>query len=107
MDSEGNHVDLDQIDFVKVYTAVNQYAGWLGETSTEILNAYDLHPDEEPTAIKNIENREQRTENKSQISNLNPQILYDLSGRRVAATEATHGVYIRKTPGRTTKILIK
>ena len=107
VDSEGNHVDLDQIDFVKVYTAVNQYAGWLGETSTEILNAYDLHPDEEPTAVKNIENREQRTENKSQTSNLKPQILYDLSGRRVAATEAAHGVYIRKTPGRTTKILIK
>jgi hypothetical protein len=30
---------------VKVYTALNQQAGWLGETSTEIMGAEDLHPE--------------------------------------------------------------
>lgn len=36
-------VNLDYVDFVRVYTAVNQKAGWLGETSTEIKGARDLH----------------------------------------------------------------
>lgn len=43
VDSEGNAVKLPGINFVKVYTGVNQYCGWLGETSTEIIGAYDLH----------------------------------------------------------------
>ena len=44
VDSEGRTVKLDYIDFVKVYSAVNQACGWLGETSTEIIGAEDLHP---------------------------------------------------------------
>lgn len=38
-------VYLSHIDFVRVYTGLNQVAGWLGETSTEITGAEDLHPD--------------------------------------------------------------
>ena len=45
VDSAGNSVSLSQIDFIKVYTALNQYCGWLGETSTEIRGGEDLHPD--------------------------------------------------------------
>ncbi|MCQ2340517.1 MAG: PKD domain-containing protein [Paludibacteraceae bacterium] len=44
VDADGNPVYLDGIQFVKVYTAINQYNGWLGECSTEILDAFDLHP---------------------------------------------------------------
>ena len=36
-------VELPGVDFIRVYTAVNQYCGWLGETSTEIYQACDLH----------------------------------------------------------------
>ncbi|MDR0749551.1 MAG: Ig-like domain-containing protein [Tannerellaceae bacterium] len=43
VDAGGNPVSLPGIRFVKVYTGVNQYCGWLGETSTEILGAEDLH----------------------------------------------------------------
>ncbi|MDR3326674.1 MAG: T9SS type A sorting domain-containing protein [Prevotellaceae bacterium] len=43
VDSDGNCMNLPGIHFVKVYTGVNQYCGWLGETSTEILGAEDLH----------------------------------------------------------------
>ena len=43
VDAEGNKVELPGIDFIKVYTAVNQYCGWIGETSTEIIRAQDLH----------------------------------------------------------------
>ncbi|MDR2388196.1 MAG: Ig-like domain-containing protein [Tannerellaceae bacterium] len=43
VDADGKPVSLPGIRFVKVYTAVNQYCGWLGETSTEIAGAIDLH----------------------------------------------------------------
>ncbi len=43
VDKNGNKVKLPGIDFVKVYTGINQEAGWLGEVSTEVAGAYDLH----------------------------------------------------------------
>jgi uncharacterized protein YjdB len=43
VDAAGNSVQLPGIHFIKVYTGVNQYCGWLGETSTEIVGAEDLH----------------------------------------------------------------
>lgn len=43
IDKNGNSVQLPGIHFVKVYTGVNQYCGWLGETSTEVMGAIDLH----------------------------------------------------------------
>lgn len=43
VDKNGNSVKLLGIDFIKVYTATNQEAGWLGEISTEVAGAYDLH----------------------------------------------------------------
>ncbi|WP_428232576.1 cell surface protein [Flavobacterium sp.] len=43
IDKNGNKVQLAGIDFVKVYNGLNQQAGWLGETSTEVLGATDLH----------------------------------------------------------------
>ena len=44
VDADRQSVSLDKIDFVKVYCAENQTAGWLGETSTEVTGAEDLHP---------------------------------------------------------------
>lgn len=43
VDKNGNYVKLPGVDFVKVYTGTNQEAGWLGEVSTEVAGAYDLH----------------------------------------------------------------
>lgn len=43
VDKNGNPVRLPGIDFIKIYTGVNQYCGWLGETSTEVLGINDLH----------------------------------------------------------------
>ena len=45
IDSEGNPVRLTHADFIRVHTAVNQMLGWLGESSTEIAGAEDLHPE--------------------------------------------------------------
>ena len=55
IDSAGNKVHLDGIDFVKVYTGVNQYCGWLGETSTEIMGAEDLHFQTPDVQIRDIQ----------------------------------------------------
>lgn len=43
VDKNGNYVKLPGIDFIKIYTAINQEAGWLGEVSTEVSGAYDLY----------------------------------------------------------------
>lgn len=48
-------VYLSYVDFVRVYTALNQTCGWIGETSTEISGSIDLHPDAElPSSIESI-----------------------------------------------------
>lgn len=43
VDKNGNYIKLPGIDFVKIYTGINQEAGWLGEVSTEVGGAYDLY----------------------------------------------------------------
>ena len=43
VDADRSPVDLDAVDFVRVYCGENQSVGALGETSTEIAGAEDLH----------------------------------------------------------------
>lgn len=43
VDRRRQPVRLTHVDFIRVYTAVNQQCGWIGETSTEITGARDLH----------------------------------------------------------------
>ena len=43
VDEKGEKAYLPGIHFVKVYTGLNQQCGWLGETSTEVMGATDLH----------------------------------------------------------------
>ena len=44
VDIDGNYVNLDEIDFIKVQCAVNENMDWLGEVSTEISGALDIAP---------------------------------------------------------------
>lgn len=43
IDAQGNPANLPGVDFIRVYTGVNQENGWLGECSTEIAGMEDLH----------------------------------------------------------------
>lgn len=43
VDAQGQAVQLDGIDFVRIYSAVNQVCGWMGETSTEVTTVEDIH----------------------------------------------------------------
>ncbi len=45
VDAEGNYVELDHIDFVKVYNASIDNCGWLGESSAEISAFCASQPD--------------------------------------------------------------
>ena len=59
IDEDGNPVMLDHIDFVKVYTGQMDYCGWLGETSTEVCGAEDLHPDALPLLVGDVNGDQQ------------------------------------------------
>lgn len=50
VDKDGNHVELDQIDFVKIYTGGFANAGWLGEWSSEVAGVGITTPDPEYVA---------------------------------------------------------
>ena len=104
VDAERNPVTLDFIDFVRVYTAVNQNAGWLGETSTEVTGAEDLHLEESIAAINNaltgIDNINENDDSQ-QI-----QAIYTIDGRRIEKLQ--HGLNILKIKnGKTKKIFIR
>lgn len=43
VDSKGDKVHLPGVDFIKIYTGVNQENGWIGENSTEVSGVEDLH----------------------------------------------------------------
>ena len=43
VDRDGNAVKLPGVDFVRIYTGINQYNGWIGETSTEVCRVIDAH----------------------------------------------------------------
>ena len=43
IDCDGDHINLEFIDFVKVQCGVNAKSGWLGELSTEIFGFYDYN----------------------------------------------------------------
>lgn len=43
VDAAGQPADLPGVDFIQIYTGVNQINGWLGECSTEVMGVEDLH----------------------------------------------------------------
>ena len=43
MQADGSPAELSFIDFIRVQTAVNATAGWIGENSTEVFGFTDLN----------------------------------------------------------------
>lgn len=99
VDQAGNRVSLPGIHFVRVYTGVNQNCGWLGETSTEVLGANDLHllggdvSDTWATAIHLPSATQQKADG-----------YYTVGGIPVA-TPTRPGIYLRREGGRARKIV--
>lgn len=102
VDGNGNRVTLPGIHFVRVYTAVNQCCGWLGETSTEVQGASDLHllggdvaDTWGATAV-----------HAPQVTPHGAEGYYTLGGTSVAAP--THpGIYLRREGKKVRKVLVK
>lgn len=93
VDCEGQPVSLAYINFVRCYNAMNQVCGAIGETSTEITGAEDLHLEaslEQAASIVSIDNGPlgRRTQQWSM-----DYAAYDLQGRRVG-TPSKKGLYI-------------
>lgn len=97
VDDAGNRVHLRGIHFVKVYTGVNQYCGWLGETSTEIMGANDLH-------LLDIETDD--TTGITHASSSATPRYYDLNGRPISAP-TTAGIYLEHTTAGIRKVVIQ
>ena len=97
VDASGQPVFLDHIDFVRVYNAMNQICGWIGETSTEITGAEDLHLEASITWADE-KNKEATASDAILLQNSNGlrtsnDTDYNLSGRPSA--KAVKGIHIR------------
>jgi len=97
VDKAGNPVSLAEIHFIKVQTAVNQYCGWLGESSTEIMGAVDLHPNAE-TGLNSFPGKDvsfsyNRMDNQLRITSSETQTasIYTISGMKVKAFTVYQG----------------
>lgn len=97
VDNEGRQIALPGIHFVKVYTGVNQYCGWLGETSTEIMGANDLH-------LLKVEVNDATKMNHSAFSTT--PYYYNLNGRCID-TPTPPGIYIECSATGTRKVIIQ
>ena len=102
LDEEGNFFNLDwavdpvsrqsvqlsHADFFRVYTALNQVCGWLGETSSEVTGAEDLHLEAScdfQTGIKMY----------SPTSNVESTTVYNLHGQAMSpSAHRPAGIYI-------------
>lgn len=91
VDSDRQPVELDFVDFVRVYNGENQKCGWIGETSTEISGAEDLHLEASVQAITTHINSIATPTNRTIISR------HTLDGRRIdthAHPHSTPGIQI-------------
>ena len=84
--ADGTPVHLNAIHFVKVYTALHQQCGTIGETSTEIKGARDLHPDAAPTGLiqTNSENQTTKTIRNGQVVIIRNQKIYNPLGIQIS-----------------------
>ena len=83
----GEPARLDRIDFVKVQTGVNQQCGWIGETSTEVSGAIDLHPQATPSDAGEFQVSGFKSQKKILIDGhlyiMHGDEIYDILGNRI------------------------
>ena len=100
VDDERNPVTLDHIDFVRVYTALNQKCGWLGETSTEVCDAWDLHLDASVDAMTGIYDIRTAADKTTETAR------YTIDGTKITAP--TKGInIIKQSDGKVKKVITK
>ena len=93
VDESGNSVYLPAVHFIKVYNAINQYCGWIGETSTEVCGGEDLHPDAVMNSVVDVV-----------VEDNAPVEYYNLQGVKVE--NPANGIFIRKQGHKAVKIVL-
>ena len=88
VDADRQPVDLDFIDFVRIYCATNQGYPMIGETSTEVEIVEDAHLTESLALIDSATGIDA-----VHMQNRADGVCYDLTGRKVTPTH--RGLYIR------------
>ena len=88
VDADRKPVDLDFIDFVRIYCATNQGYPMIGETSTEVEIVEDAHLTESLALIDSATGIDA-----VHMQNRADGVCYDLTGRKVTHTH--RGLYIR------------
>lgn len=97
VDNRRRPVKLGKIDFIRIYSATNQFRGWLGEASTEIAGGEDLHPDAEWSGIKETE-AEMRCDGIRNgmlilaCGKATPYAIIDMEGREIKKGELNEGI---------------
>ena len=87
---DGTPANLPGIHFVKIYTGVHQQCGWLGESSSEITGAEDLHF---TTALNTVCETAERT-------------VYTVTGLKTGSTvPSRQGVYILREGTEAKKVI--
>lgn len=61
VDKDGNHIHIDEIKYVKIYTAVNKSVGSIGEISTEVSGLGASKPIDQRAARIKIKNEADQT----------------------------------------------
>ena len=118
--ADGTPANLESIDFIRIHTGENQVCGLLGETSTEVSGAEDLHPEasavEEAEAVSFVLNP---FSDEIVLVATHPcsAAVYDLCGKcrlnasltegtnRIPASDLGKGTYILRTDNKSYKII--
>lgn len=118
--ADGTPANLESIDFIRIHTGENQVCGLLGETSTEVSGAEDLHPEasavEEAGAVSFVLNP---FSDEIVLVAAHPCLaaVYDLCGKcrlnatltegtnRIPASDLGKGTYILRTDNKSYKII--
>lgn len=108
VDKNGNPVNLDHADFIRIQTGVLQQCGWTGETSTEIAGLVNLHllpgyddnpiiitPRQRPSSVNGIDGNAPRETMRLSID-----------GRRLTRPERGINI-IRYSDGNVRKVIVK
>lgn len=108
VDKNGNPVNLDHADFIRIQTGVLQQCGWTGETSTEVAGLVNLHllpgyddnpiiitPRQRPSSVNGIDGNAPRETMRLSID-----------GRRLTSPERGINI-IKYSDGSVRKVIVK
>lgn len=108
VDKNGNPINLDHADFIRIQTGVLQQCGWTGETSTEVAGLVNLHllpgyddnpiiitPRQRPSSVNGIDGNAPRETMRLSID-----------GRRLTSPERGINI-IRYSDGSVRKVIVK